>query len=74
MTKPIRKEFTTYWSRETVIPLDNMSLMRERFYERRGDEGNNSRAHYVVRPDDIAFGDLSVFAGRKTKVTIEIIE
>lgn len=74
MPSPIKKEFVTYWSQETVIPLEQMSLSRERYHDRVAAREGRPGHNVIIRPDDIAFGQLAVFAGKKTRVTIEIID
>lgn len=66
-----KKEFVTYWTRELVhAAVSRMPLTRQRYFE----EIVESRGTHVIMPDTIAYQDLTFCEGKKTKVTIEIIE
>jgi len=64
--RPLKREFVTYWSIESL--LDPLS-----FNSRYAPGGLNDGSQ-IILPQEIKFSDLNIFVGRKTKVTIEVIE
>lgn len=69
-----KKVFETYWTIERVVVNHwTMSVEREKFFEVYVD-GDKVRQSNAVIPDSISFSQLQSFAGRKTRVTIEVIE
>lgn len=72
-TNKITKEFTTYWTQHyTKERPDDLTLSQRNFFT--SQSAFTGRVSSMIVPDDIKFADLTVFLGRKTKVTIEIIE
>lgn len=70
-TKPEvrKKEFITSWSNTRVALIDSVQFIRRAFF------GLGSYdALEIYFPDDIRCMDLHAFHGRKTRVTIEIID
>lgn len=66
----MKKEYITYWSQEQVSAAsEKMPWPRQRFF-------NDSvhKPEEIIIPDDITYLDLLGFLGKKTKVTIEVIE
>lgn len=67
-----KKEFITTWTVEEVkANVAALPIPRARFFE--NTDATSEDKTGIAIPDDITFGDLSWFLGRKTKVTIEIL-
>lgn len=66
---PFKKEFVTYWDRTVVEIQEGLNMSNEPFfcYENHG-------FYYIAKPDNISYDALVGFQGKKTKVTIEVIE
>lgn len=69
---PLKKEFLAYWDVEEVFAnTDKMSLWKAKFFDKYKAFGEN-RCLAVI--PDIPFRSLMVFAGKRTRITIEVIE
>ena len=68
----IKKEYETYWSLETLLGVRALSsnAQEARFFER----GRHFSTTQVIVPEDVPYLDLVPFIGKKTKITIEVIE
>ena len=65
---PLKKEFITIWGMTGVV-ADNTPSWRRNFF---GEWNMGGRP--IVYPEDIRMNELLPFHGRKTKITIEVIE
>lgn len=66
----MKKVFETYWTIEKVdAKLDAMPWTRQRFFNQVA-----GRREEIIIPDDITHLDLVGLIGRKTRVTIEVID
>lgn len=66
----MKKEFVTFWTSERVdANTKRMPIPRASFFN-----SNFGELDEIIIPDDISFDQLAVFDGRKTRVTIEIID
>jgi len=66
----MKKEFVTYWTTEKVgAYLHKMPWTRQRFFR-----DSKGLPEEIIIPDDITYNDLLGFMGKKTKVTIEVID
>lgn len=71
--KPFKKEFTTYWRPHQMwTELDRLPIRDQGFFDRvvPPDAGRC----IAMLPDNIPFESLISLTGRKTRVTIEVIE
>ncbi len=66
----MKKEYVTYWTIEKINPCsEKIPWNREKFFNRVPKIPDE-----IIVPDDIGYFDLLGFLGRKTKVTIEVID
>lgn len=64
--QPLKKTFVTYWSKDFVVAD---KLTNENFYEE-----TRGSVKAAITPEDIPYLQLLSFLGKKTKVTIEVLE
>lgn len=67
-TPKIKQTIETYWARTLVRIEEGLSPV-DRFFQK-----EHHGCHFIIRPEDIDFKELTKFEGKKTRVTIEVIE
>lgn len=61
----------TYFKYRRIF-ADRVDPINEQFLFPGG--GANGREHYIIIPDNISYAALSNFIGKKTKITIEVVD
>lgn len=64
--------FATYWTKIKVELDEPLTIKQERFFQLK--KLGFTEIHEMVMPDSIRFDDLIGLVGKKTRVTVEIIE
>jgi hypothetical protein len=69
----MKREYVTNWGIEKIeANIEEMPIPKTRFFNKT-ENGRYGKTEIIV-PDDLTFDHLCLFIGRKTKVTIEIID
>lgn len=62
----------TYWTKINVELPDPLTITQERFFQLK--KSGFTEVHEMVLPDSLPFDKLINLIGKKTRITIEVIE
>lgn len=73
----MKKEFTSYWTPECMSPMSlrtRESDFFDRTYSTPANRNEERAKMTAVLPDNITYLDLLPFVGKKTRITIEVVD
>lgn len=71
-----KRVFYTTWSESAVYLVDKLTYTEEQYFPKHAShrEGPSGAVREVIHPHAISHRELLPFRGKRTKVTIEILE